>query len=462
MREPMVAVLDIGKTNLKLLVANAAGVAAEQISRVNDFQLREPYLAIDVAGIVGWLVDALPALAARHDIRAIIPCAHGCTGHLCDASGPVLPMMDYEAQTPPDIDAAYAAIAPPHAETMTATGPGANQIAKQLFWQSRDFPEDFARAKMFLTMPQYIARALGGRAASEISQIAAQNHLWAPLRRDFSSLVDGRGWRHLFPPFARAGDVLGTLRPELAARSGLPAATQVLCGVHDSNSNLYRYKAAGLADHTIFSTGTWMIGFERGRDLATLRPGRGMVSNVDVDGEPVASSLSMAGREYAILAGEGACPDGEALAQAGPLLGRGTLALPSFAASDGLFPGSALRGRISGPPPQTVAERRALAALYVAFTAHACLDALESARPVVIDGGFAANRAFAGLLAALRPGQQVKVSASRDGTALGAALLWKKHERRAPVSSVVLEPVAPFEAAGLQEAAARWRELAGG
>ena len=461
MQDAHVAVLDIGKTNMKLLVATADGVPVDQISRVNDCQLATPYAAIDVPRIVEWFLETLPAMASKHRIGAIIATAHGCTGHLCDGGGPVLPMMDYEAVSPPDVDAAYLKIAPSYAQTMTNIGAGANRIAKQLLWQQMHFAKDFARAEFYLTLPQYIAWRLGGRPASEITQIAAQSHLWAPLENDFSSVVKSQGWTRLFPPFALAGEPLGPVSPEIAARTGLAPETEILCGVHDSNANLFRYKAAGLAAGTIFSTGTWMIGFERSRSLASADPARAMVSNIDVDGAPVASSLTMAGREYAILAGAGDCTDAEALAQVPALLARGTFALPSFVKDDGLFPGSAGRGRIAGPAPATLAERRALAAMYVAFTAHFCLDALESrTQRIVIDGGFAANRAFAGLLAALRAPQPVSVSASKDGTALGAALLWKRFGRTRPVDSVALETVAPAQFAGLKEAALQWARLA--
>jgi hypothetical protein len=52
------------------------------------------------------------------------------------------------------------------------------------------------------------------------------------------------------------------------------------------------------------------------------------------------------------------------------------------------------------------------------------------------------------------------MSRSRDGTALGAALLWGRFTRREPVSSVVLDPVVPLTLPGLAEAARRWAELA--
>jgi sugar (pentulose or hexulose) kinase len=334
------------------------------------------------------------------------------------------------------------------------------QLGKQLLWQSRLDGDAFGRARHHLTTAQYVAWRLGGRAASEVSQIAAQGHLWDPRARDFSSLVRKQGCDRLYPPFAKAGEVLGTISPAVADRTGLAPDTQVLCGVHDSNANLFRYKAAGLSDRTILSTGTWMIGFERTCPLDRLDGARAMVSNVDVDGFPVASTLTMTGREYAILAGSSAAEDEAVMAALGGLLARGTLALPSFVEHDGLFRGSSRKGRVVGPPPATDAEHRALAALYAALTANACLDCLGSAAPIVVDGGFATNLAFGRLLAALRPSHGIAMSRSRDGTALGAALLWRRFTRRESVSSVVLDPVAPLSLPGLAEAAHRWAELA--
>jgi sugar (pentulose or hexulose) kinase len=455
----VVAVLDIGKTNLKILIATADGAPVEAVSRPHDFLRSEPYPSIDIDGIIAWLVDSLGELATRHRVDAIVTTAHGCAAVLTDADGPVLPMMDYEAPSPPDVDALYATLAPPFDEVFCPTAPGAMQLGKQLVWQRRLFPREFARATHHLTTAQYVAWRLCGRAASEVSQVAAQGHLFDPRAGRFSSLVTGQGFARLYPPFAKAGEALGRLLPAIAARTGLAADTAVLCGVHDSNANLFRYKAAGLSDRTILSTGTWMIGFDRRCPFERLDGARGMVSNVDVDGAPIASTLTMTGREHALIAA-GAVADNDAIEAALPdLVARGTLALPSFVEQDGLFPGSGRRGRIVGPLPRSDAERRALAALYAALTAAGCLDALGSRAPIVVDGGFASNRAFGRLLAALRPGEPVAMSRSSDGTALGAALLWQRFSRREPVDTVALDPVAPLPLAGLAEAAARWRAL---
>jgi sugar (pentulose or hexulose) kinase len=440
---PRIAVLDIGKTNLKLLVASEDGWPLETHAIPNVASTAGPYLAYDLAGLEEWFLDTLGVMSQRHAIGAVIATAHGCGAVLADGNTPVLPMMDYDAASPPAIDQAYARIAPAYDEVFCGIS-GAMRLGKQLLWQQSAHPIEFARAKTYLTTAQFFALRLGGRAASEISQLAAQSHIWDLVRHRPSSLMRKRGWDHLLPERVPAGAVLGTVSEAVARRTGLARSTEILCGVHDSNANLFRYKAAGMADASILSTGTWMIGFQRDLAADKLDATRAMVLNIDVDGENVPSTLIATGREYDLIRREHNAADAAVLAALPTLLAQGTLALPSFVGDDGLFPGSAHRGRIIGPLPETPAEWQALAVLYAAFSANRCLDALGSSKRVVIDGGFAANLPFARCLAALRPSHSVSVSQSRDGTALGAALLWRRFSRALPVSSVVLEAVTPL------------------
>jgi sugar (pentulose or hexulose) kinase len=448
-----IAVLDIGKTNLKLLVASDDGWPLETHSVPNVATTSGAYLAYDLARLEDWFLDALAAVSRRHAIGAVIATAHGCGAVLVDGDGPVLPMMDYEAVPAPAIDEAYARIAPPYGEVFCGIGAGAMRLAKQLLWQQSAFPAEFARAKAYLTTAQYFAMRFGGGAASEISQLAAQGHIWDLRHHQPSSVMRERGWASLLPPRAPAGASLGTVSEAVARRTGLERSTEILCGVHDSNANLFRYKAAGLGDASILSTGTWMIGFQRDLDPGRLDASRAMVLNIDVDGENVPSTLTMTGREYDLICRQNDAADAAVLAALQTLMARRTLALPSFVGHDGPFPGAAHRGRIIGPVPETPAEWRALAVLYAAFCANRCLDALGSSKRIVIDGGFAANLPFARCLAALRPSQAVSVSQCRDGTALGAALLWRRFSRTHPVSSVVLEAVTPPGGAGFDRPA---------
>src|SRR3954452_20336963 len=314
-----IAVLDIGKTNLKLVVASDDGWPLETHGLPNVPMAQGSYLAYDLAGLEDWLLDTLAVVSRGHAIGAVIVAAHGWGQVLVDGDTPVLPMMDYDAVSPPAIDEAYARIAPGYDEVFCGIG-GAMRLGKQLLWQESAYPVEFARAKAYLTTAQFFAMRLGGRAASEISQLAAQSHIWDLVRHQPSSLMRNRGWDHLLPERAPAGGVLGTISEAVARRTGLARSTEILCGVHDSNANLFRYKAAGIFDASILSTGTWMIGFQPDFDPERLDAGRAMVLNVDVDGGNVPSTLVMTGREYDLIRGNNCASDAAVLAALPTLL----------------------------------------------------------------------------------------------------------------------------------------------
>ncbi|MGK9167829.1 hypothetical protein KXR53_16100 [Inquilinus limosus] len=454
----VVAVLDVGKTNLKLLAATPEGAVLEAVRTRNLSRPGPPYLHVDLAAMEAWLLGALGDLARRHRLAAFVATGYGTSGVLVDDHGPALPMMDYEAEAPGWLREAYAAEAPGFAETGCLVDPGALRLAQQLLWLERDFPEGFARARWLLTLPQYFAWRLGGAPASEITTLAAQTHLWNPAAGDFTGIVRRRGWDRLIPRRRNAWDVLGTIRPDLTAAHGLPPDLALLCGVHDSNANYHRFLAAGLGDVPLLSTGTWIIGFRPGLPLDRLDPRRGMVANVDVEGRPIGCTLHMGGREWERIAGPEraeATPDDLAA-----LVAAGTMALPGFADGDGLFPGRAGRGEITGPAPAGPASRAALATLYTALCCATALDLLEARGRVIVDGGVAANPIFAPLLAALRPGDRVETSTESDGSAIGAALLWTR-SRGLAAARVPLQEAAPLTLPGLAAYAERWRSLAG-
>ncbi|MFM7443092.1 MAG: hypothetical protein ACKO2N_04135, partial [Tabrizicola sp.] len=266
-----------------------------------------------------------------------------------------------------------------------------------------------------------------------------------------------RGWGRLMPPFARAADVLGTVRPEVQARHGLPPL-RVRAGGHDSSVSFHRYQAAGRDDVLGLSTGTWIVAMATGIDPARLDEARGMTLNADMEGRPLSGALTMGGREYSAVAGDQpseARADPACLAR---LVAQGSMALPAFGTNDGQFPGHAGQGRLVGPAPENAEERHALAVLYAALLACACADTLAPDRPWVLSGSFLRDPAFAGLVAALRPGRATLADPEPYGIAAGAALLCREDEARVPLS---LTPVTPLALPGLAPYAARWRALTG-
>jgi L-fuculokinase len=453
-----IAVLEVGKTQVRLVAVAPEGRLLSSRSAPNEVRTGDPYPNCDTEHIWRWMMAALADLGERFAILAIVPTSYGSTAALVDAVDLVLPIMDYEADPPGSIAAAYAEIAPWFEECCCPIHPQGLTLGRQLLWQSRAWPDAFAQARWILPFAQYWAWGLSGVPACEVTSLGAQTQLWDPGRRELSSLVQRQGWAEKLPPLRNAWDVLGPLQFEVARSCALPADVPVLCGIHDRNASLARYLACGLEGFTLISTGTWFMTFQPDLPLGQLDPLRDTVSNSDLLGRPAAAGWFMGGREHAAIAGTDLPPANPDIDDVAALIAAGTMALPSFTDSGGPFPGTGNKGRIIGPVPESPRARAALAGLYVALVADVTLDLLRSHGLVIIDGGFVDNLLFAGLLATLRPNQPIMVSKEGAGAVIGASLLWGWVKRSSPVPHD-LAPVAATPVPGLTDYARRWRDL---
>jgi L-fuculokinase len=446
-----VAVFDLGKTNIKVVVFDSSGNALAERARANTplaADARCPYLSLDAQGAWTFLVGALKDVSARFPIEAIAIATHGAAGALVTDDGLALQPMDYEFGGYGVIDADYEAARPPFAETLSPSVPRGLNLGRQVFYLERHFPAEFATARAFLAYPQYFAWRLSGIMASEVTSLGAHTDLWRPTEGRLSSMVDKLGWRRLFPPMRNAWDTLGTLRPEVAAATGLAPEVRVVCGAHDSNASLVPHLVSRRDPFTVISTGTWVIIMAVG-GKARLDPKADMLANVDVRGEPVPTARFMGGREFAVLAGEAPADADEA--DVAGAVASGALALPAFSDQGGPFAGRI--GRIEGDAPATPKARAALATLYAALMTAQLLERLEAPGDLIVEGGFTRSPAFAAVLARLMPGRRVVIAPMSAGAAAGAALLAHWGEQREPPR---LDPARAWAIPGLDAYRRRW------
>lgn len=438
-----VAVIDFGKTNVKVAVVDlAAGREVDELRMPNTILRTGPYPHYDTQGHWRFMLGALEAFAGRWPVGAIVVTTHGATAALTDAAGGlVLPILDYEHPLPTE---AYDAVRPGFAVTGSPRlGAGLN-LGAQLHWLFSTFPEETARAAHILTYPEYWGMRLSGAAAVEVTSLGCHTDLWDPWAADFSPLVEAMGWRRLMPPVRRAGELLGPLLPEVAARTGLPPDTPVLCGVHDSNASLYAHLRGREAPFAVVSTGTWVVALAVGAARRDLDPERDLLVNVNALGDPTPSARFMGGREYEIVrAGRDFAPDAAARAR---VLARGLMLLPAVEPGFGPF-----RGRRGGwtPAPDDPGEEAVALGFYLALVTAEALDLLRAAGPVVVEGPFARNADYLDMLAAAT-GRPAMAVGGATGTAVGAALLAGGHAPSAAEAQ-------PRRTEGLGPYIAEWR-----
>jgi rhamnulokinase len=132
-----------------------------------------------------------------------------------------------------------------------------------------------AAADRFLMIPDVFHWLLSGVASNERTN-ASTTQCFDPQTGDWAfSLLDRLGLpRRIFGPIADPGTMLGPLRPEVAADTGLGAVRVVLPGSHDTASAVAAVPAdeppSPRPDWAYVSLGTWaLVGAELDRPLVT-------------------------------------------------------------------------------------------------------------------------------------------------------------------------------------------------
>lgn len=459
----IVAVFDIGKTNLKLCALDAnqlTDAPLDVLRHTNEVIDRSPYPHLDSEGTWLWLQRGLKNLGERFCVRAIAITTHGATAACLKGDTLALPILDYESDVCQAVVEDYRALRSGFEQTGSPEMAVGLNLGLQLYWLSKAFPDRFSEVTDILTLPQYWGWRLSDKKVSEVTSLGCHTDLWSPARNDFSDLVTRLGWRDLFPPVAATGQPVGTIRPELADSLGLPADCVVCNGIHDSNASLVPHLLSASEPFTVVSSGTWTIMCRVGGEPVTLTEADDMLLNINAFGDAVPTIRFMGGREWETLrvTSESDLKDLESVMQ------LGVFAVPSFSDQGGPF--RTQHGRLTGPVHElTATQKTALASLYCALMTDYCLDRLEHrVGDIIVEGAFARNETYLSVLASLRQqkgAQPVRCSADVTGTAQGVALLWQGKKSGAEAlqkDSALVKPL-PEKADRLLQAHARqWHE----
>jgi sugar (pentulose or hexulose) kinase len=416
-----IAVLDIGKTNAKVVVLDSATGAEIAVRKQPNTIIRDGlYPHYDIDALWSFTLASLKAFASEPGFDAISITTHGAAAALLGVDGKLaMPVIDYEHEYPQEIRDSYDALRPPFAETFSPRLSMGLNIGAQLHYQKTAFADEFAKVATILTYAQYWSARLTGIATNEATSLGCHTDLWNPKTGAYSSLVDTLTIRGRMAPIHSAFDALGSVLPDIAEEIGL--SVPVYCGIHDSNASLLPHLVGREAPFAVVSTGTWVINFGVGGDLDHLDAKRDALANVDAYGRAVPSSRFMGGREFEILSAEiGQVGDTEAKAVIADIVAKGVMLLPNVAPGSGPFPGKVSRWINAHDTSRE--ERYAAACLYLALMTEACLGLIGAKGPIIVEGPFALNETYLSLIAAIT-GRDTMALPGSTGTSQGAALL---------------------------------------
>jgi rhamnulokinase len=126
------------------------------------------------------------------------------------------------------------------------------------------------QADTALLIPDLLAHWLTGARGAEVTNASTTGLLGVDGRWNDALIERLRFRRSLFPPLVSPGDRIGTIRPDIAARTGLDPSTPVTAvGSHDTASAVVAVPMT-TGDAAWISCGTWgLVGLELDRPVLT-------------------------------------------------------------------------------------------------------------------------------------------------------------------------------------------------
>ena len=299
-----VAVIDIGKTNKKVVIYDQRlqPVVSKQeafaAQPADDGLHHEP-----VEPIWTWLCATLTELYRSHPFHAIAITTHGATIACLDADGDLaVPVVAYDSpldeQTQRALDDRFYRLSGGdrdalQADTGTCDLPLLINQAKNLLHSRAVHPQGMAKTAHVVNYPQFWGHRLTGKLAAEPTYSFNHAYLYNFSQQTPSRAAEAVGVGARIPRrFASPWDRLGVLTPRMQVELGLPPLP-VVVGIHDSNAALLPYLVAfGERDFVLNTTGTWCVAMHRVANYgyADDELGRKVIFNIDALAGPKRSA----------------------------------------------------------------------------------------------------------------------------------------------------------------------------
>ncbi|MGK7394174.1 MAG: FGGY-family carbohydrate kinase [Candidatus Cyclobacteriaceae bacterium M3_2C_046] len=457
MEQNYFAILDVGKTNKKILIYDEDLKIVDSSFKVFPEITENEILSDDIEAIGKWFIQELKHFAQSYSIKVISVTTHGATFVCLDKQGNLaVPEVSYTHDPGPGFDQKFyqqfGDSISMQQSTATPDFSALINIAKGIYFVREKYPEQFKQVDKILNYPQYFGYLLTGKAGAEPTYIGCHTYLWDFHRKNWSAVAQKLGVYHLLPQkISHPWDVLGKVKPEIAGETGLSEETLVTLGIHDSNASLMPYIISGQGNFVLNSTGTWCVVMRQAEQVHFNQEDLGKIVfyNLSAFNQPVKTAIFLGGLEFdtysKILREINQREDFPAYDQdvyQQVVKNQREFILPSITRGTGQFPESAPRV-IEGDNVydfETIEQKKdfpdffkdyeyAMAVLNIslALQTQVALQrvGVRDGMNIFTEGGFRKNIAYNAVLTSLYPASEVATTNLNEATAFGAALLAK-------------------------------------
>jgi sugar (pentulose or hexulose) kinase len=289
MKETVIAIFDIGKTNKKLLLFNGdLKVVSEVEHRFPEIKDDDGFECDDIELIESWIRDSVMRLSTsdKYDLKAVNFTTYGATVVNLDSEGRRLtPVYNYlkpmEERISENLYKKYGG-RDEFCRRTASPALGMLNSGLQPLWLKTAKPEVFAKIRHILHLPQYLSYTLTGKIYSEHTSIGCHTAMW-----DFDNMQ--------YHPWIKANGLeLPNPVPVSTVTEIEIEGNKILAGIgiHDSSASLAPYFSAGKGKFLLLSTGTWCINMNpfNSEILTTDQLDRDCLCYMSINMKPVKSS----------------------------------------------------------------------------------------------------------------------------------------------------------------------------
>ena len=457
MPENYIAVVDVGKTNKKVLIYDLRLKCVDSVYKNFDEFEEAGVIYEDLENMTLWIRDQLKIFANKYIIKAISVTTHGAFAVGIDVNGNLaVPPVAYTTDAGENFrQDFYNTFGHPHtlkrATGTTEIGSLVN-IGKLIYFWQKQWPEQYKNIWKILNMPQYFGYQFTGNIGAEPTYIGCHSYLYNPKEKSYSDVAKRLGVIDLLPEkISKSWQKLGTISPQFQTETNLPSDCIVTMGIHDSNASLLPYLVKGFKNFVLNSTGTWCVAMHptHNSDFRDEELDAAVFYNFDVFQQPVKTSIFKGGTEFETyqtilnnLAGDQPDPLFDIDLYNRIVSEKKLFILPSVDKGVGIFPfaepGTVENGvKIDLKTLQSKKEipeffnhfKTGLAVLNLSLaiqTYYALkMTGFDGEGTVFVEGGFRKNIPYLKLLGALFPKATISLTKMEEATAFGSAILAK-------------------------------------
>ncbi|HOU02644.1 MAG TPA: FGGY family carbohydrate kinase [Bacteroidales bacterium] len=300
MREKVIAIYDIGKTNKKIILFNYDLKPVYEIEeKFTEVMDDDGFECDDIEHIEKWIKDSIRSLihSEKFELTAINFATYGATLVYLDKYGKRLtPVYNYLKPIDDRIpEKVYRKNGGQDEFCRRTASPALGMLnsGMQALWLKYTKPQIFSEVAHILHFPQYLSYLLTGKIFSEHTSIGCHTAMWDFDEMKYHKWIKEEGL-HLPEP----ADI-NTLNNIVIEGKNIKAGI----GIHDSSASLAPYFKSSDGRFILISTGTWCINMNpfNSEKLTAEQLDRDCLCYLSITKQPVKSSRLFLGHFHEVL-----------------------------------------------------------------------------------------------------------------------------------------------------------------